>query len=146
MPTFTSKRRIRFVVRGFLFTVVLWALVLIFNWHARAHYPAPLEIREDMVLIALVIEFLTIKAFLLAVRTPKRDWLGWSLVAFNTVFAVYWLAVLEIAVLPTLLNWRPVAWGIKGAILSVTVWGLVELLRIDDPPPDDDCAHRDGLP
>ena len=150
MPTRQTKHRLRLAVRGFLLTVVLWALVLTFNWHVRAHYPDRPEPRQDVLLVAMIIEFLTIKAFVLACRTPKRDWLGWSLVGFNAVFALYWLAVLEISVLPPLIDWRPVGWVIKGAIWLVTLWGLVELIRLDDPcddePQDQEDRGVNGLP
>lgn len=150
----SAHRRIGLAAQILILTALAWvafvACGLVFDgtWpHARPGVSTS-EAWQNFVAVAAIVEFLVIKAWLMARRTYRWTALGASLVAANVAFAVLYAWLITASLWPALGLKRVHLDAIVGTVtlggtavlrwglLAVLAWSVWELLRSPDPDPD----------
>jgi hypothetical protein len=156
---------VRTAMRGLAITAVLWCVMVIAaQWHG-ALWPHPtvnpptcfigttfapdscqLVSRDvawqNFLLIGLIVEFLWLKSWMMASMTRRWDWLGSSLIAANVVFSIVYVYAMAVTLFPAWAMSRVPLTSIRVLLVLTLLWGLIQLLRVDDP--DDDPPFTDG--
>jgi hypothetical protein len=107
-------RQIRTALRGLLFTLVLWIILAALAEWRGATWPATGDGWQNLLLLAVIVEFLLLKSYLMTFMTTRWDVLGGSLIAVNVAFALVYL--------------YPIRYG----LIAVLVFGFIQLLRVPD--------------
>jgi hypothetical protein len=81
-------------------------------------------------LAVLICEFLGVKIFQMAWPTTRWTRLGASLIAVNAGFLILYLYVIFATLWPVDGQSKWGAWLLRGELLAVLIWSVVELLRI----------------
>lgn len=139
--------RVRTAVRGLGLTVLLWAvLVALAEWRG-AHWPAASDGWQSLILLAVIVEFLWLKSWMMGAMTRHWDRLGSSLIAANVAFSVVYVYALGASLFPAwyLAHAADARYPIRGGLILVLGWGIAQLLLVPDPA-DDAPEEPEGAP
>ena len=158
---------IRTAMKGLVLTLAMWAVLLgLAEWHgaswphrqvnvatcfnrttleidyAKCRYFSRSYQWSNFLLIGFIVEFLLLKAWMMAAMTKRWDRLGTSLIAANVMFAVLYLYALSISVFPSWSTTRTPLDVIRLGLVVVLIWGIVQLLLVPDQEPWDGESER----
>jgi hypothetical protein len=125
------------MTRGLLGTALLWGVLVVVLWRVPPRWPPDDDHWFTVAVVVLVIEFLALKSWLMAVRAWTFDRLTAALVTANGLFAlVYLWFFLLVPLWPALRRQRwedEVRHGLLVLLALALLWGLIEFWRIPDP-------------
>ncbi len=119
-------------LRLFAFIVALsinfWGILLIIADHFGATFPTNSLDKISLALIALVVEFLIIKIYLMITRTDRLTNLGLSLIGTNISFLIAYVVALFLAFWPQFAGNTWIKYGLRVQIIMFISWGIYQLL------------------
>jgi hypothetical protein len=127
-------RQIRTALRGLLLTIVLWAILAALAEWRGATWPVTGDDWQNLLLLAVIVEFLLLKSYLMAFMTTRWDLLGGSLIAVNVAFALVYLYALGLTLFPAwaITHAKDGRYPIRYGLIAVLVFGFIQLLRVPD--------------
>jgi hypothetical protein len=120
-------------------TVLLWLVCLAVALWRDADWPETTDAWTTFALLWLVVEFLVLKALLMARRMDELVWLTVSLVAANLAFAAVYLVVMAGVLWPawSLRHTQVIRWSTRIGLATVLMWSIYQLVSVPPPAPLD---------
>jgi hypothetical protein len=120
-------------------TLLMWGVMVAVAVALHGDLPAGRDDWAQFVVLCLVIEFLIVKALLMARRMAEWAWLTVSLIAANLTFALVYMSVATRTLWP---HWyrehtETIRWSSYVSLSLILVWGIWEIVNVPPPAPLD---------